>query len=59
MLIELEKVHYFFKSYYSIELTRRNSCKANKFLNTGGRGKYILVSSRAMFTRLYLKLMLM
>ena len=38
---------------------RHNSYKAYKFPKTGGHGKYILVSSKAMFTRLlYLKLTL-
>ena len=49
----------FFKSYYSIESVRHNFFKAYKFLKTGVHEKYILVSSKAMFTRLlYLKLML-
>ena len=58
-MIELEKVHYFFKATILSSPSVRIFFKAYKFLKTGVHGKYILVFSIAKFTRLlYLKLML-
>ena len=55
----IRKSTQYFSSYYSIKSIQHNPYKVYKFLKTGVHGKYILIYSRAKFTRLlYLKLML-